>query len=195
MIKMSQKETLSLRKKRDLLRILDCFSPFHLSCRVKELTEKTGFSRKKVWQLLKRAEDINSLAKQAIMQDKKGVYKAVYPQFDELRRALGGEEKKYSVQELLELFKERDELEFQSGKNLLWICFIPPFEDWRKEQDMLNIIRNKIYQASLKRSPNMLFRARQIFGCLIFEETEEEEKERFLRKLEPLTVKEGVSLE
>jgi|GEM_PF-5851222 len=194
---MSQKETLSRRKKTTLLRILECFSPFKPIWKVEEIVQKTGLSRKVVWHTLNKTMEKISIqipeAKTAIKQPKKGVYQAVYPEFNELLFKLGAEEKKYTVEELLELFKEREELEFQSGKNVLWLRFIFPFdEDWQKEQEVLSTIKRRVYEASLKRNPDMLFRARQIFGYLVYEETEEEAKAKFLRKLEPLTeAKEG----
>ncbi|MEM3828207.1 MAG: hypothetical protein QXP36_03195 [Conexivisphaerales archaeon] len=190
---MSQKETLSRRRKANLSLILDCFSPFKQELRMKEITERTGLSRKVAWETLKYALDKIPLAKTAIRPVKKGVYRAVYPQFNELLKELGKEPKTFTIEEIIELFKEKDSLEFQGKQAILWLGFLPPFEDWRKEQDLLSHVRNSIYQASKKRNPNMLFKARQIFGYIIWEETEEEMKQRFLKRLEPLTTQqEGV---
>lgn len=186
MMKTSIKETLGRKRKANLLRILDCFSPFKQEWRVKEITENTGLSRKVVWETLKDALDKNPLAKKAIQQVKKGVYKAIYPQFNELLLGLGVKEKKFTIEELIELFREKDNLEFKGKQAILWLGFLPAFGDWRKEQDLLSYVRNSIYQASKKRNLNMVFKARQIFGYIVWEETEEEEKQRFIKRLEPL---------
>jgi len=170
---MSQKETLKAKRKKDLLQVSECFSPFKAECRVKEIVKLTGFSRKKVWELMKHMQNA-----EGVQQVKKGRYRALYPRLNELREKWGGEERKFTVNEFMHLIKYDDGLylkEHTMQKPAILRMFFPltyDIDNWKEEQRTLSSMKNIIYNALKECEKPSNFRAKLIFGCIYWEELE-----------------------
>jgi biotin operon repressor len=173
---MLQKETLTRKRKNDLLQISEVFDIFNREVRVKQIVEQTGFSRKKVWKLLK---DMQKAGVGGVQQVRKGVYKPIYPRLNELRVKWGGEVKRFTVDEFIDLLK-RGEIHLLKEQNIenpaiLWLNHLDissEISNSQKEQENLDWVKMRVYEA-LKESKNpSKFRAYVIFGCLYWEEVD-----------------------
>ena len=173
---MLQKETLSRKRKSDLLQVSEVFDLFNREVRVKEIFERTGFSRKKVWNLLKTIRDAPNYGIQNV---RKGVYKPIYPRLNELMVKWGGEVKRFTVEEFITLLK-RGEIHLlkehdKENPATLWLYHVDlssQISNPKEEQERLEWIKNRVYDA-LKESKNpSQFRAYAVFGCLYWEEQE-----------------------
>jgi hypothetical protein len=173
---MLQKETLSPKKKRDLLQISDVFDLFDREVRVKDIIEQTGFSRKKVWKLLGIIQ-----FKKGVEKIKNGVYKPISPRFNELRRQWGGEEKRFTINEFIGKLKKSEirRLKEQNMENpailelteLFPIDPAQPFNS-RAEQERIDSIKNRAYDAFKYCKNPRNFKVRILYGCLFWEKQE-----------------------
>jgi hypothetical protein len=173
---MLQNETSSRKRKSDLLQISDVFDLFDREVRVKDIVEQTGFSRKKVWKLLGVMQ-----FKKGVQKIRKGVYKPIYPCLNELRVQWGGEVKRFTINEFIGMLKrsEINRLKEQNTENpailelteLFPIDPAQPFNS-RAEQERIDSIKNRAYDA-LKYCKNPHnFKVRILYGCLFWEEQE-----------------------
>jgi len=169
---MLQKETFPKKKKNDLLQVSELFL-YNKEVRVKQIVEKTGFSRKKVWILLKTISKAGG-----VKEVRKGVYEAVFPRLSEFRVNWGGVEW-FTMDKFIDLLKkgEVNLLKEQNKENpaTLWINYLDlssEISNFKEEQERLDWIKSRVYEV-LKESKNPgKFRAYAIFGCLYWEEEE-----------------------
>jgi len=171
MLQNQKNDMLSRKRKWGMLQISNAFDTFGSAMKVNELVKQTKFSRKKVWNLLKIMEKAGG-----VQQVKKGLYKPIYPRLNELRVKWGGEVRRFTIDEFIDLLKKGEIHLLKEEKEnpaTLWLYHLDissEISNLQEEQKMLDWIKTRVYEA-LKESKNpSKLRAYAIFGCLYWEE-------------------------
>lgn len=169
---MLQTETLTKKKKNDLLHIADCFDLFGQEVKMEQFVKQTDFSRKKVWNLLKKMEKAKG-----VETTKKGFYRPLYPRLNELRVYWGGEVTKFTVEDFIDRLKkgkmQLQKEQLKENPATLWLNTLDlssEISNLKEEQKQLEWIKNRLYAVQKKSKNPKRLRAYAVFGLLYWEE-------------------------